>query len=752
MLLTATMGDLKAIQQCTLQDGFDAGSACNKNRRHMQPNYRTSIKFLLEFHPARRWVLTAIEPRRIEGPNRIATATFDEARYIEAMEWLQKHGDLHYGLYFTVNPPDKDFPIKPKKADIPQAFYLHVDCDPKAGKEPTSEQNNYIGLLQKFNPGPSVIVKSGNGIHGYWRLNTPCSTQQAEAANKILEKTFTGGTQTFNVDRIMRLPGTINYPNAVKQAKGYSESISEVMELNLDREYSIDDFNTVAPMIVKPKKAKVEKVIDRSAIFFKWVAQLIKAGLTDEEITARVFDPTEPKGERVRERSDAVAYVARELFRVHSKTSSEATKAYKLEKNEKWPGGMTKEGDPRASRVNLEFGIAEYHASVYFDSFTDHTMLCGVRGFPPVCRLEDYPRNRLKIDIEETGGPQYEEQRFNQMLEDIAHDNKRNPVIEYLDSLKWDEKPRLNTWLSDYCGAEDTAYSRAVGRIHLIAGVRRIKSPGCKYDTMLIFISPQGFSKSTAIEVLAKNTDWFAGDLNLNSDPKQLIENLHGKWIVECAEMKGNSKAEVSTVKGLLSRTHDTARMSYDRFPKTAPRKSIFFGSTNDRKFLYDPTGARRFWPVDVKPIKIHELRADVDQLWAEAVAAEANGESITLDSDLWAVAGIEQERATLDNAFYEKVEALLGGYAGKIQPEDLWNALGYADLRGRGQQQALWLVQTMQKLGWEKKPIKWKTKTIRGWAKGYTGIMLTFAQDQRGKWRVDETPSVFDPMTPEDS
>jgi predicted P-loop ATPase len=61
-----------------------------------------------------------------------------------------------------------------------------------------------------------------------------------------------------------------------------------------------------------------------------------------------------------------------------------------------------------------------------------------------------------------------------------------------------------DTWLIDYCGAEDNAFNRGVSRMILIAGVRRIKRPGCKFDTLLVLESEEGLNKSTMLDRLAK--------------------------------------------------------------------------------------------------------------------------------------------------------------------------------------------------------------------------------------------------------
>lgn len=103
----------------------------------------------------------------------------------------------------------------------------------------------------------------------------------------------------------------------------------------------------------------------------------------------------------------------------------------------------------------------------------------------------------------------------------ILSPNSFHPVCDYLDGLEWDGTPRLDTWLTTFGQAEDTPYTRAVGALTLLAAVRRVRQPGCKFDEMPVLESEQGKNKSSALAVLAVREDWFTDDLPLNQDTRR---------------------------------------------------------------------------------------------------------------------------------------------------------------------------------------------------------------------------------------
>ena len=86
--------------------------------------------------------------------------------------------------------------------------------------------------------------------------------------------------------------------------------------------------------------------------------------------------------------------------------------------------------------------------------------------------------------------------------------------------------PRLDKWLTTYSGAEDTV-TRS-GHSWLVAAVRRVRKPGCKFDEMVVLESPQGTNKSSALALMAVCPDWFSDDLPLNAPAQQIIERIAG--------------------------------------------------------------------------------------------------------------------------------------------------------------------------------------------------------------------------------
>lgn len=215
----------------------------------------------------------------------------------------------------------------------------------------------------------------------------------------------------------------------------------------------------------------------------------------------------------------------------------------------------------------------------------------------------------------------------------VSSERKYHPVREYLEGLKWDGKRRLDRVAPDILGAESTPINRACLRAWFISAVARALKPGCKVDTCLILIGPQGMYKSTFFSILGGA--WFS-DTAIDLDSKDAMQQVNHAWIYEFGELDQiTSKAHAGRIKAFISSQVDKYRPPYGKSVVSVPRGNVIVGSTNEDQFLADPTGARRFWCVRV-PGRIDRdaLTMSRDQLWAEALEAYRANEQWWLAGD----------------------------------------------------------------------------------------------------------------------
>lgn len=227
------------------------------------------------------------------------------------------------------------------------------------------------------------------------------------------------------------------------------------------------------------------------------------------------------------------------------------------------------------------------------------------------------------------------DRNINKAMNIVASENRYHPIRDCLEKLKWDGQPRIDNLLPRYLGADHDDYTKEIMRLLMMAAIRRVYEPGCKFEIMVCLVGGQGAGKSTFFRFLAINDEWFSDDLK-RMDDDNVYRKMQGHWIIEMSEMIATANAKsIEEIKSFLSRQKETYKIPYETHPADRKRQCVFGGSSNTLDFLpLDRTGNRRFVPVMVYPerAEVHILadeqasREYINQMWAEAMEIYRSG------------------------------------------------------------------------------------------------------------------------------
>jgi len=210
-----------------------------------------------------------------------------------------------------------------------------------------------------------------------------------------------------------------------------------------------------------------------------------------------------------------------------------------------------------------------------------------------------------------------------------------------------------------------------------MAAIRRVYTPGLKFDEMVVLNGGQGIGKGKFLQRLGGK--WFSDNVAMTDvHDKTAAEKLQGYWFIEFAELAGMRKADLEKLKAFTSRQNDIYRASYGRVTERHPRQCVFFGTTNnERGYLRDITGNRRFWPVMCNahgPKKAWNMtRYEVEQIWAEALIWARSDRTLRLDETEEAEANNLRRLAMEEDDREGLVRAYLNGVArvGSVLTDD---------------------------------------------------------------------------------
>ena len=289
----------------------------------------------------------------------------------------------------------------------------------------------------------------------------------------------------------------------------------------------------------------------------------------------------------------------------------------------------------------------------------------------------------LHCEIQKPGGSnemkplKMSTENWNTALQAIAFTRQVDPFLEWLEGLpSWDGQARMKILLSTcFDTPDDTPRGllEFASYAPLVAAIKRAKHPGFKYDQMIVLCGPQGCGKSTYWKELLPDSDYFSDDLDLAASTKERAEALSGKVIVESAELRGMSRAELNSLKAFLSRNSDHYRAAYARRADDQKRRCVIVGTTNELDCLpNDSTGNRRFVAVKVAASSKENARVikevldeNREQIWAEALALEKENIPIYIPPELEKAQAEENEkfRSAPNEVIEEAVAAVIAKF-----------------------------------------------------------------------------------------
>ena len=206
-----------------------------------------------------------------------------------------------------------------------------------------------------------------------------------------------------------------------------------------------------------------------------------------------------------------------------------------------------------------------------------------------------------------------------------------NPFREYFAGIQpWDGT-------TDHIGAlsESVTLKDEADKANWKIALRRwlVGQVACAIDdsevnqTAIILVGGQGLGKSYWLNRLIPPTLTkyrFVGTIDPNNKDSYIY--LAETMLINLDELETLKKAEIGTLKTLMTMPSIKSRRPYDRFPTVAPRRASFVGSINSTEFLNDPTGSRRFLVFEASAIDYNHS-INMNDVYSQAYALYKSGE-----------------------------------------------------------------------------------------------------------------------------
>lgn len=242
----------------------------------------------------------------------------------------------------------------------------------------------------------------------------------------------------------------------------------------------------------------------------------------------------------------------------------------------------------------------------------------------------------VKVYFENELGVAYSNQAMTDGIETFFSERTYNPVIEFMENArdKWDGKERISKMFQYYLGADDLPIISKIATMWLIGAVAKVYDPYVKFDYVLDLVGGQGVGKTTLLQKLGGN--WYTDSVTDFSN-KDNFDIMLKSLIVNDDEMVASNRMSFAELKAFISKTSIRYRKPYMKRTEEFAKNFIIARTTNQKEYLKDKTGERRFLPilVNAENQKKHPMEIEdetIEQIWGEAVTIYGKGVDLMFD------------------------------------------------------------------------------------------------------------------------
>lgn len=250
----------------------------------------------------------------------------------------------------------------------------------------------------------------------------------------------------------------------------------------------------------------------------------------------------------------------------------------------------------------------------------------------------------------------------------ICAQNPFHPAQQWVDSKPWDGVGRIQQWINTITANDEQLKEQMMRRWAISAIAALYKPGGVSAHGVLTLLGDQGIGKTSWFLSLVPKGLGFAKDgMILRPDSPDSVRQVTANWLVELGELDATfRKSDIAALKAFITQASDTYRLPYARKNTVNPRRTVFFASVNDSKFLSDNTGNRRYWTIDCLNID-YKHQIDMQQFWAEVKTLYEAGESWFLDeAELASLNESNEQFMTLD-PIAERIETRMDWSAARV-------------------------------------------------------------------------------------